>query len=70
MLGSASPPHGTLNLALTSQHELAVMHETGSLRSLLATRMGVLMGAAQIAARRAKELGAWLDVHVLERKVR
>jgi len=57
VLGSASPPHGTLNLALTSPHELAVMHETGSLRSLLATRMGVAYG--RCADRGETGEGAW-----------
>ena len=54
--------HGTLNLALTPQRELAVVHKAGGLP--LAPE--VLMGAVQVAARRAKELEAWLDVRVRE----
>jgi exosome complex component RRP45 len=53
---------GTLNLALTPQRELAVVHKAGGLP--LAPE--VLMGAVQVAARRAKELEAWLDVRVHE----
>ena len=54
--------HGTLNLALTPQCELAVVHKAGGLPLAPA----VLMGAVQVAARRAKELEAWLDVRVRE----
>lgn len=58
--------HGTLNLALTPQRELAVVHKAGGLPLAPA----VLMGAVQVAARRAKELEAWLDVRVREDWVR
>ena len=58
--------HGTLNLALTPQRELAVVHKAGGLPLAPA----VLMGAVQVAARRAKELEAWLDVRVHEDWVR
>ena len=54
--------HGTLNLALTAQRELAVVHKAGG----LPLAPGVLMGAVQVAARRAKELEGWLDVRVRE----
>jgi exosome complex component RRP45 len=54
--------HGTLHLALTPQRELAVVHKAGGLPLAPA----VLMGAVQVAARRAKELEAWLDVCVHE----
>ena len=54
--------HGTLHLALTPQRELAVVHKAGGLPLAPA----VLMGAVQVAARRAKELEAWLDVRVRE----
>jgi exosome complex component RRP45 len=57
---------GTLNLALTPQRELAVVHKAGGLP--LAPE--VLMGAVQIAARRAKELEAWLDVRVRDDWIR
>jgi exosome complex component RRP45 len=57
---------GTLNLALTPQRELAVVHKAGGLP--LAPE--VLMGAVQVAARRAKELEAWLDVRVREDWIR
>ena len=53
---------GMLHLALTPQRELAVVHKAGGLP--LAPE--VLMGAVQVAARRAKELDAWLDVRVRE----
>jgi len=58
--------HGTLNLALTPQRELAVVHKAGGLPLAPA----VLMSAVQVAARRAKELEAWLDVRVHEDWVR
>lgn len=54
--------HGTLNLALTAQRELAVVHKAGG----LPLAPGVLMGAVQVAARRAKELETWLDARVRE----
>jgi exosome complex component RRP45 len=57
---------GTLNLALTPQRELAVVHKAGGLP--LAPE--VLMGAVQVAARRAKELEAWLDVRVRDDWIR
>jgi len=57
---------GTLNLALTPQRELAVVHKAGGLP--LAPE--VLMGSVQVAARRAKELEAWLDVRVHEDWIR
>ena len=53
---------GMLHLALTPQRELAVVHKAGG----LPLAPGVLMGAVQVAARRAKELDAWLDVRVRE----
>ena len=53
---------GMLHLALTPQRELAVVHKAGG----LPLAPGVLMGAIQVAARRAKELETWLDVHVHE----
>ncbi|KAI9507409.1 ribosomal protein S5 domain 2-like protein [Russula earlei] len=54
--------HGMLNLALTPQRELAVVHKAGG----LPLAPGVLMGAVQVAAGRAKELESWLDVRVRE----
>ncbi|KAI0296738.1 ribosomal protein S5 domain 2-like protein [Multifurca ochricompacta] len=54
--------HGMLTLALTPQRELAVVHKAGGLP--LAPES--LMGAVQVAARRARELEAWLDVRVRE----
>jgi exosome complex component RRP45 len=54
--------HGTLNLAITAQRELAVVHKAGGLP--LAPE--VLMGAVHVAARRAKEFEGWLDVRVRE----
>jgi exosome complex component RRP45 len=53
---------GMLHLALTPQRELAVVHKAGG----LPLAPGVLMGAIQVAARRAKELETWLDVRVHE----
>jgi len=53
---------GMLHLALTPQRELAVVHKAGG----LPLAPGVLMGAIQVAARRAKELETWLDVRVRE----
>ena len=53
---------GMLHLALTPQRELAVVHKAGG----LPLAPGVLIGAVQVAARRAKELDAWLDVRVRE----
>ena len=57
---------GMLHLALTPQRELAVVHKAGG----LPLAPGVLMGAVQVAARRARELEAWLDVRVREDWVR
>ena len=57
---------GTLHLALTPQRELAVVHKAGG----LPLAHGVLMGAVQVAARRARELEVWLDVRVREDWVR
>ncbi|KAH9013650.1 ribosomal protein S5 domain 2-like protein [Lactarius deliciosus] len=54
--------HGVLVLVLTAQRELAVVHKAGGLP--LAPEM--LIGAVEIAARRARELETWLDVHVRE----
>jgi exosome complex component RRP45 len=63
LLGSSSALRmGRLNLALTAQRELAVVHKAGG----LPLAPGVLMGAVQVAARRAKELEGWLDVRVRE----
>ncbi|KAF8493680.1 ribosomal protein S5 domain 2-like protein [Russula emetica] len=53
---------GMLHLALTPQRELAVVHKAGG----LPLAPGVLMGAIQVAARRARELETWLDVRVRE----
>ena len=53
---------GTLHLALTPQRELAVVHKAGG----LPLAPGVLMGAIQVAARRARELETWLDMCVRE----
>ena len=53
---------GMLHLALTPQRELAVVHKAGG----LPLAPGVLMGAVQVAARRARELETWLDVRVRE----
>jgi hypothetical protein len=47
---------GMLHLALTPQRELAVVHKAGG----LPLAPGVLMGAIQVAARRARELETWL----------
>ena len=57
---------GTLHLALTPQRELAVVHKAGG----LPLAPGVLISAVQVAARRARELEAWLDVRVREDWVR
>ena len=57
---------GMLHLALTPQRELAVVHKAGG----LPLAPGVLMGAVHVAARRARELEAWLDVRVREDWVR
>ena len=54
--------HGMLHLVLTPQRELAVVHKAGG----LPLAPGLLMGAVQVATRRAKELEAWLDVRVCE----
>ncbi|KAN0114138.1 Ribosomal protein S5 domain 2-type fold [Russula decolorans] len=53
---------GMLQLALTPQRELAVVQKAGG----LPLAPGVLMGAIQVAARRARELETWLDVRVHE----
>lgn len=58
--------HGVLALALTPQRELAVVHKAGGLPLAPET----LMGAVQVAARRARELETWLDVRVREDWVR
>jgi len=52
--------HGVLVLVLTAQRELAVVHKAGGLPLAPET----LIGAVEIAARRARELETWLDVHV------
>ena len=45
-----------LHLALTPERELAVVHKAGG----LPLAPGVLMGAIQVTARRARELETWL----------
>ena len=52
--------HGVLVLVLTAQRELAVVHKAGGLPLAPET----LIGAVEVAARRARELETWLDVHV------
>ena len=54
--------HGVLVLVLTAQRELAVVHKAGGLPLAPET----LIGAVEVAARRARELETWLDVHVRE----
>ncbi|KAN0129014.1 ribosomal protein S5 domain 2-like protein [Lactarius tabidus] len=54
--------HGVLVLVLTAQRELAVVHKAGGLPLAPET----LIGAVEVAARRARELETWLDVHVHE----
>ncbi|KAI9451517.1 ribosomal protein S5 domain 2-like protein [Lactarius psammicola] len=54
--------HGVLVLVLTAQRELAVVHKAGGLPLAPET----LIGAVEIAARRARELETWLDAHVRE----
>jgi exosome complex component RRP45 len=58
--------HGVLVLALTPQRELAVVHKAGGLPLAPET----LMGAVQVAARRARELESWLDVRVCDDWIR
>jgi exosome complex component RRP45 len=54
--------HGVLVLVLTAQRELAVVHKAGGLPLAPET----LIGAVEVAARRARELETWLDVRVHE----
>ena len=53
---------GVLVLVLTAQRELAVVHKAGGLPLVPET----LIGAVEVAARRARELETWLDVRVRE----
>jgi hypothetical protein len=59
---TAAATKGLIQLTLTPQYELAVVHKAGG----LPLAPGVLMGAVQVAASRARELEARLDVRVRE----